>query len=347
MERPPDHLPELTPRLLEGLDGLLVTHPANLRYLSGFPHGEDAWLWLDAKGPLLLASPLYENDLEALGLPHRLGRPRDWPHLLAERARGRVGFEPEHLAYGDYQRLLEAFKGAELVPAGGRVEALRLKKRPDEVEKIRRAMAIARDAYREALPEVRPGVSEIQVAAALECAMRRRGAEGRAFPTIVASGENGAFPHAGASEKPLREGELVTLDFGARYQGYHSDVTRTLALGEVSPELSRILRAVQAALAAALERVGPGRPIAEADRAARAVLEAEGLLRCYPHALGHGVGLEVHEAPRISHQSEGVFEPGMVVTIEPGVYVPGLGGARVEELVLITEDGALILSGDL
>jgi len=177
--------------------------------------------------------------------------------------------------------------------------------------------------------------------------MRRRGAEGRAFPTIVASGENGAFPHAGAGEKPLKRGELVTLDFGARYAGYHSDVTRTLMLGEVSPERSRLLRAVKKALAAAMEHVAPGRPIAEADRAARAVLEAEGLLRYYPHALGHGVGLEVHEAPRISHHSEGVFEPGMVVTIEPGVYVPGVGGARVEELLHITEDGALVLSKDL
>ncbi len=333
--------------LLEDLDALLITQPANVRYLAGFPHAEDAWLWIDDGGPRLLASPLYENDLERFGLPYLLGRPRDWPRLLAERARGRVGFEKAHLSYEDFQRLREAFKGAELVPTEGRVEALRVKKRPEEVEKIRRAMAIARDAYREALSEVRPGVSEIQVAAALECAMRRRGAEGRAFPTIVASGENGAFPHAGAGEKPLREGELVTLDFGARYQGYHSDVTRTLALGEVSPELARVLRAVQAALSAALERVGPGQPIAAADRAARAVLEAEGLLRYYPHALGHGVGLEVHEAPRISHESEGYFEPGMVVTIEPGVYVPGLGGARVEELVLITEDGALILSSDL
>ncbi len=333
--------------LLANLDALLITQPANVRYLTGFPHAEDAWLWIDGTGPRLLASPLYENDLKDFGLPYLLGRPKDWPRLLAERARGRVGFESTHLSYGDFQRLSESLKGAELVPTEGRVEALRVKKRPDEVEKIRVAMRIAREAYREALTEVRPGVREREVAAALECAMRRRGAEGRAFPTIVASGENGAFPHAGASERPLREGELVTLDFGARHQGYHSDVTRTLPLGQIAPELSRLLRAVQDALSAALEHIGPGRPLAEPDRAARAVLEAEGLLRYYPHALGHGVGLEVHEAPRISHESGGRFEPGMVVTIEPGVYIPGLGGARVEELVLITENGFLILSNDL
>ena len=334
-------------RLLEGLDALLVTHPANVRYLSGFPHAEDAWLWLDAKGPLVLATPLYENDLEEAGLPHLLGRPKDWPKLLAERARGRVGFESEHLSHAALEGLKAALRGVELVPVRGRVEALRIKKRPEEVERIRRAMAIAREAYREVRPLVRPGVREVEVAAELECGMRRRGAEGRAFPTIVASGPHGAFPHAVAGEKALREGELVTLDFGARYRGYHSDVTRTLALGEVPAELARILNAAKAALEAALLRVGPGKPIAEADRAARAVLEREGLLPYYPHALGHGVGLEVHEAPRISFESEGVFEPGMVVTIEPGVYVPGLGGARVEELVWITEEGYAVLSEGL
>ncbi len=333
--------------LLRDLDALLITHPANVRYLTGFPHAEGAWLWIDDAGPRLLASPLYENDLKNFALPYLLGLPKDWPRLLAERARDRVGFEKAHLSYGDFQKLSEALKGVELVPTEGRVEALRLKKRPEEVVKIRRAMEIARAAYREVVPEIRPGAREREVAAALECAMRRRGAEGRAFPTIVASGENGAFPHAGAGEKPLREGELVTLDFGARYAGYHSDVTRTLPLGEVAPELSRLLRAVQDALSAALEHIGPGRSLAEPDRAARAVLEAEGLLRYYPHALGHGVGLEVHESPRISHESRGRFEPGMVVTIEPGVYIPGLGGARVEELVLITENGFLVLSDDL
>jgi len=333
--------------LLEGLDALLVAHPANVRYLSGFPHAEDAWLWVDTNGPLLLASPLYENDLKAAGLPHLLGRPGDWPRLLAERARGRVGFESEHLSHAALEGLRAAFRGAELVPVRGRVEALRVKKRPEEVERIRRAMAIAREAYREVRPLVRPGVREIEVAAELECGMRRRGAEGRAFPTIVASGARGAFPHAVAGEKALREGELVTLDFGARYQGYHSDVTRTLALGEVGAELARVLNAVKTALEAALAQVGPGKPIAGADRAARAVLEREGLLPYYPHALGHGVGLEVHETPRISHESEGVFEPGMVVTLEPGVYVPGVGGARVEELVWITDRGFEILSEGL
>ncbi len=331
-------------QLLEDLDGLLVTHPANVRYLSGFPHAEDAWLWLDAGGPLLLASPLYQNDLEAAGLPHLLGRPEAWPRLLAGRARGRVGFEAGRLPYATARRLGEALPGAELVPTQGRVEALRVRKRPEEVERIRRAMAIAREAYLEARPRVRPGVPEIEVAAWLECGMRQRGAEGRAFPTIVASGENGAFPHAGAGPKALAEGELVTLDFGARHAGYHSDVTRTLALGEVPPQRRRLLTAVEAALEAAMARLGPGVPLAEPDRAARAVLEAEGLLAHYPHALGHGVGLEVHEAPRLSHRSPGVLEPGMVVTVEPGVYVPGLGGARVEELVWITEEGYQVLS---
>jgi Xaa-Pro aminopeptidase len=182
------------------------------------------------------------------------------------------------------------------------------------------------------------------VAFELEFFLRRRGAEGVAFPPIVASGVRGALPHAGASEKPLRAGELVTLDLGAKVAGYHSDMTRTFALGQVEGELKTAFQAVLAALERALEALRPGRTGKEVDALAREELGRYGLDRYFVHSLGHGVGLAVHEGPSLSPYTEDVLEPGMVVTVEPGVYLPGLGGVRIEELVLITEDGFELLS---
>ncbi len=338
---------DFTDKLLADLDAFLVTRPANVRYLTGFDHPEDAWVWLDREEPLLVTTPLYENPLRDRRLPHLLGRPARWPDLLAERARGRVGFEAAHLDYRTARALAQAWPRAELVATEGRIEAEREEKRPEEVAAIREAMRIAREAFLASAPLLRPGTPEAAFAAELECAMRRLGAEARAFPTIVASGPRGAYPHAGASPAPLPKAGLVTVDWGARYAGYHSDVTRTRALGEPSEEEKRLHRAVKEALEAALSALAPGVGAGELDARAREVLEGYGLLPYYPHALGHGVGLEVHEAPRIAIESDAVLRPGMVVTLEPGVYVPGVGGAREEELVLVTEEGFELLSAGL
>lgn len=335
---------DFTEDLLADLDALLVTKPENVRYLTGFEHPEDAWVWVDGGGILLVTTPLYANPLRERTLPHAIERPQRWPELLRERARGRVGFEAAHLPYARARALAEAWPEAELMPTEGRVEALRRIKSEEEKSLIVRAMAIARTAFLAVRPEIRPGLTEEDFAASLECAMRRRGAEDRAFATIVASGTRGAYPHAGASDAPLPENGLVTVDWGARYRGYHSDVTRTLALGEPQPELARAHRAVREALEAALAKARPGVPVKELDQAAREVLAGYDLLDYYPHALGHGVGLEVHEAPRVAIESDEVLRPGMVITLEPGVYLPGLGGAREEELVWIGENGIEVLS---
>ena len=333
-------------KYLEGLDALLVTHPPNIRYLTEFPHPEGTWLLLFEQDYLLIGTPLYENDLKASGLPHRVAPRKAWPELIAELARGKLGFEADHTSHATYTELSEKVS-AELVPTRGRIEHARKIKRPDEVERIKRAMAIAKEAYEKARPLVAPERSEAEIAGELERAMRVAGAEDRAFPPIVASGENGAFPHAVPTSRRLKEGELVTLDFGARYAGYHSDVTRTLALSPIPKELSRLLEAVKRALDAALSALAPGVLAKTLDEKARAVLAEAGLLEYFPHSLGHGVGLEVHEAPIINLQSNEVLRPGMVITLEPGVYVPGLGGARVEELVLVTEEGYEVLSAGL
>jgi len=325
------------------LNAILIVSPENVRYLTGFAHPHDAWAWVDAQGITLLTGPLYENELEGSPLPYRILKTRDWAEALKAIANGRIGFEADALSFAQYRRLQAAWP-AELVPLEDPLSPLRIRKSSEEVESIATAARIADQALAEVLPMLKPGTSERDIALALECSMKRLGAEGAAFDIIVASGERGAYPHAEASERRLAEGELVTIDWGATYRGYHSDATRTYALGEPPEPLAQILRAVSEAEAAALEAVRPGIKGSELDALARQVLASYGLEDRFIHALGHGVGLAVHEGPRLGRGDAGVLEPGMVITIEPGVYVPGVGGARVEDLVLVTEEGHRVLT---
>ena len=324
------------------LEALYVTRPENVRYLSGFPHPEDAQVLLSLEGAFLLTDPRYPEAGRESKIPVKVLK-REEKEALFKELKGRVGFEAEHLPYAALERLRE-LSPAEWVPTKGVVERLRLKKTPEEVQRIRKAQALAEEALAHALTLLRPGVEEREVALEIEFFLRRRGAEGVAFPPIVASGARGALPHAGASEKRLEPGELITLDLGAKVAGYHSDMTRTVALGKPSPEMRRVYEAVQEALEVALQGLKPGRTGKEVDALAREALGRHGLDRYFVHSLGHGVGLAVHEGPGLSPYTEEVLEPGMVVTVEPGVYLPGVGGVRIEELVLITEDGIELLS---
>jgi Xaa-Pro aminopeptidase len=324
------------------LEALYVTRPENVRYLSGFPHPEDAQVLLSLEGAFLLTDPRYPEAGRESKIPVKVLK-REEKEALFKELKGRVGFEAEHLPYAALERLRE-LSPAEWVPTKGVVERLRLKKTPEEVQRIRKAQALAEEALAHALTLLRPGVEEREVALEIEFFLRRRGAEGVAFPPIVASGARGALPHAGASEKRLEPGELITLDLGAKVAGYHSDMTRTFALGKPSPEMRRVYEAVREALEVALQGLKPGRTGKEVDALAREALGRHGLDRYFVHSLGHGVGLAVHEGPGLSPYTEEVLEPGMVVTVEPGVYLPGVGGVRLEELVLITEDGIELLS---
>ncbi len=326
-----------------GLSGILIVSPENVRYLTGFAHPRDAWAWVDEHGVTLLTGPLYENELKGSPLPYRILKTRDWAEALKSMANGRIGFEADALSFAQYRRLQAAWP-AELVPLEDPLSPLRIKKSPEEVELIATAARIADQALAEVMPMLRPGTSEREIALALECSMKRLGAEGAAFDVIVASGERGAYPHAEASERRLAEGELVTIDWGATYRGYHSDATRTYALGSPPEPSAQILRAVSDAEAAALDAVRPGIKGSELDALARQVLARYGLEDHFIHALGHGVGLAVHEGPRLARGDATLLEPGMVITIEPGVYVPGVGGARVEDLVLVTEEGHRVLT---
>ncbi|GAA6733431.1 Xaa-Pro peptidase family protein [Thermus oshimai] len=345
---PVQDLRELLERL--GLDALYITKPQNVRYLSGFPHPEDAEVLLTEEGAFLLTDPRYPEAERESRLPAKVLKREEKAALLSG-LRGRVGFEAAHLPYARLMALRE-MAPVEWVPTEGAIEALRLKKAPEEVEAIRRAQALAERAFHHALTLLKPGVRERDVALEIEYFLKKEGAEGAAFPPIVASGVRGALPHAGASEKALEGGELVTLDLGARVAGYASDMTRTVALGEVDGPLKEAFFAVLEALESALELIKPGVEAKAVDARAREVLKARGLDRYFVHSLGHGVGLEVHEAPALSpYSGQGpgphlglVLEPGMVVTVEPGVYLPGVGGVRIEELVLVTEGGIELLS---
>ncbi|MFN4072723.1 MAG: M24 family metallopeptidase [Thermus sp.] len=324
-----------------GLDALYVTRPENVRYLSGFPHPEDAQVLVTPEGALLLTDPRYPEAEGESRIPAKVLKREEKEEVL-KGLRGRVGFEAEHLPYAALERLRE-LAPAEWVPTRGVVERLRLKKTPEEVERIRKAQALAEEALAHALGLLRPGVLERDVALEIEFFLKRRGAE-VAFPPIVASGMRGALPHAGASGKALEAGELVTLDLGARVEGYHSDMTRTVALGRVDGELKRAFEATLAALERVLENLGPGKSTKEMDALAREELRRFDLDRYFVHSLGHGVGLAVHEGPGLSPYTEETLEAGMVVTVEPGVYLPGIGGVRIEELVLIRETGIELLS---
>jgi len=328
-----------------GADALLVTHPANVRYLSGFSSPEDARVLVTQEAATLLTDGRY---IAQAGEESRLSvevLEGTWTEKLGERLNGhRVAVEAEHLTLATFEELKEKL-GREPTPTKGLVSELRLVKSPQEIETLRQAAHLTDRAFEHILGFLRAGRTEVEVALELERFLRVEGAEGTSFETIVASGVRSAMPHGVASSKVIARGELVTLDFGAKLDGYHADMTRTLAVGEVRDEQRRMYEAVLEAQLAALEALAPGRDGQDVDAQAREVLRREGLEEHFTHGLGHGVGLEVHEGPRLRKGVSQTLEPGMAVTVEPGVYIPGEAGMRIEDLTVITETGYERLSG--
>lgn len=338
------NLPSLPPEV----DALWVSQPDNVRYLTGFSSPEDAKVLLTQGGATLYTDARYTvQAAEESRVPQHIARPAEALAHAAEslqnaRAEGaRVGFDPAHLTVQGLDTLREHF--GEVVPLSGFVEGLRLRKSDEEVENIRAAQQLAEAALKEAEALLRPGVRELDVALAIEGYLRERGASA-AFDTIVASGPRGAMPHGVASDRVMQEGELVTIDLGARLGGYCSDMTRTFALGAPTERMLEVYRAVLDAEEQAVAAVRPGITGRELDAVARDVLAGHGLAEYFAHSLGHGVGLAVHEGPGLNVRSDDVLEPGMIVTVEPGAYLPGEGGVRIEDLVLVTEDGYEVLS---
>lgn len=337
-------LDELRQRLrAAGADALLVTNPPNVRYLSGFSSPEDGAVLVGPNYVTLFTDARYTT--QAAGesaVPVEIVSGL-YDAVVARLGGARLAVEAENITLADFRGLAQRL-GKEPVALESAFKELRLIKSEDEVDALRRAAAVTDLAFEAALRMMAPGVTEVEVALAIENAMRLNGADGPAFTTIVASGERGAMPHGVASRKALAAGELVTLDFGAVVDGYHADMTRTVAIGQVGAEERRLFDAVLEAEEAALAAVAPGRTGREIDRVARDVLAKHGLEEYFTHSLGHGTGLVIHEEPRLSHKSDTVLRPGMIVTVEPGVYLPGFTGLRIEDLVLVTAGGHETLS---
>lgn len=332
----------------EGVDALLVTQPSNVRYMSGFTAGADASLLISATQALLATDFRYYEQAEREAPGYRLfkapkGLGEAFAELAKEAGARRIAFESIHLTYDLYQELAKA-EGVELVPEKGWVEELRAVKSPEELELIRRAVAIS-DAVIGALPQIlRPGMTEKELAWEIEAFMHAQGADDVAFPIIAASGPNAAMPHAVPSDRRIVPGEPLTLDLGARVQGYRSDLTRTVCIGQPDDKFREVYGIVLKAQQVAEAGIKAGMLGKDADALARQVIADAGYGDAFGHGLGHGVGLDVHERPGAGARSEDRLEPGMVVTVEPGIYLPGWGGVRIEDLVVVTEAGIEILS---
>lgn len=329
-------------RLRENLEEpLLVTSAVNVRYLTGFVSTNAAVL-VEAERVQLFSDFRYaEQGRRAEGVEFvEIGR--NLLGQLAERLSGRIGFEAEALTYAGYETLRAG--DLELVPRHGLVERLRAVKEDGEVEAIRRATAITNRAFARLADERFSGRTERELAWTMERFLHEEGADEAAFPVIVAGGPTGASPHTEPGEREVRRGDTVVVDAAGRLDGYQSDCTRTFAVGEVDGRLREAYGVCLRAQLAALDAVRPGVRGAEADAVARTIIDGTEFSGTFGHGLGHGLGLEVHEAPTMRPESEDVLGAGNVVSVEPGIYLPGEGGVRIEDLVVVRDGGVEILT---
>lgn len=331
------------------LDAALIASAANIRYLSGFA-GTDSYLYLSRKRQVILTDSRYTLQAEEEGKGFEVqtikgdcGYGKLLSDLLNDDHAGCLGFEDSAMTWQAVTKLQEALEGKEKkacwIPLGEAFTLLRAIKEEDELEKLARAEAIGDKAFAYILTELKPGVTELAIAAKLEYYMKSHGAQEKSFDTIAAFGLHSAMPHAVPTEKPLEQGDFITLDFGCKYQGYCSDMTRTVVLGKASQKQKEIYQTVLEAQETALRGLCAGITGAEGDALAREVIEKAGYKEFFGHGLGHSVGLEIHEKPALSPKDNTILKPGMIETVEPGIYIPGFGGVRIEDMVIITESG--------
>lgn len=328
---------------------MIITKPENIRYFSGFT-GEGALVLTGEKNTVITdfryteqaesQSPGWEiiQTSRDLRLPAAIGRA-----LNASGAKSAY-YESDHVTVKMLKDLSEALEGIELMEASDAADAARAIKSAEEIELHRRAAALTDQAFEYILTRLRPGVTEMQLKAELDFYFVTHGAEGASFNAIIASGPNGSLPHAEPSERKIEIGDFVTFDFGCKIGGYCSDFTRTVAVGKVDPKLDAIYQVVLQAQLAGVAAVRPGIEAGAVDKVCRDIITDAGYGENFGHGTGHGVGLLIHEAPRLGVDSDTVLKPGMIVTVEPGIYLPGIGGVRIEDLVCVTETGCEVLS---
>lgn len=335
------------------VDAMVVGSDPNRRYLTGYTGDAGYAIVPRANGhrPVLMVDSRFTEQARAQAATWQVTQHGDHPwetlrDILQAMGVRRVAFESEHVSFAQVTRWQQAIPDVTWVPVEQQVETLRAVKSRAELESMRRAALLGDQAFTYVLTLLAPGVTEKEVAWRLEVFMREHGAERLAFDTIVGSGPNGALPHAVPTDRPLAPGDLVVLDFGCVIGGYHSDMTRTVAIGpDVSSRAREVYDLVLRAQMAGIQAVLPGRTGRQVDAEARAVIERAGFGEQFGHGLGHGIGLEVHEpVPRLSRTSDGVLAPGMVTSVEPGVYMPGWGGVRIEDMVVVTGTGREVLT---
>jgi Xaa-Pro aminopeptidase len=329
------------------VQGLLVLDMKNIRYLTGFT-GSDGALLIGPDDRILMVDGRYITQAreESAGFEvHRYpGKTDGLVDVIVRRGPGVIGFEAQTMTVAAWNALTERLPGVTFRPLQEELEGLRAVKDEEEIAKIAKAASIASRAFLDILARIRPGMTERDIAADLDDAIRRGGAQEASFPTIVASGENAARPHARPQDRAVRAGDLITIDFGAVYEGYRSDETCTVALGRADAKQQRAYQVVKEAHDRAIAAIRAGVAGRAIDAAARDWIDMQGFGDAFTHGTGHGVGLDVHEYPRIAAHSQTVLEAGMVVTVEPGVYFPGLWGVRIEDLVAVRPDGCTVLS---
>ncbi len=327
------------------LDGLLLTSKANIRYVSGF-RGDSASILITENRAFFFTNFLYIQQArkEVTASSIKVTAASSIAELLKKRKLRRLGFEQNHLSFSGYKTLKWKIGGASLVPTDGIVEELRAVKSKEEKSYIRTAGRLADKALKHAFALLRPGRTEQDAVSEIEYFIRKNLRAEPSFPIIVLFGAHCALPHGQAGRKRLKKAEPVLIDLGVNWKGYCSDLTRTVFFTKMKPALRKMRAAVLSARAEAISAVRAGLPACELDRTARAVIEKAGYGKFFGHGLGHGVGLDVHEAPVISGRSRQILQEDMVFTIEPGVYIPGTGGVRIEDMVILSKRGSEVLS---
>lgn len=330
------------------LDAFLITFPPHLRYISGFSGSSGAAL-VKRNSALILTDGRYSQQIrqETRGWKVRIAGGSLFEELRKTsslRPSMRVGVDGNSMMLAQYHELKKMFPRIKFVPRADTIEQIAAVKEKEEIESIRAAVHITDRVFHELLPLIKPGVRELDIAAEISYRHRKHGAEGDAFEPIVVSGDRSALPHGIATSKKFKKGDLLTLDFGCIVKGYHSDMTRTVVIGKASREARKIYNAVLSAQVRAIEAAKDGIKSSELDATARNVIKKAGYDRYFRHSLGHGVGLQIHESPRVSILSKGRIQEGNVITIEPGIYIPRFGGVRIEDVIVITKSGCINLT---
>ncbi len=330
------------------LDAMLIASPINRRYLTGFT-GTAGVVVISEHETVFITDFRYEvqaaQQIEGCRIDIHTGPISEKiAELLKELKVKRLGFEQDHVTYSEYLLYEKRFSDVQLIPVSYVVEKLRMIKTDEELERIRDAVKVVDQTFTHILSFIKPGMKEIEVAIELEFYMRKLGAASSSFDIIVASGARSALPHGVASQKVIETGDFVTLDFGAYMNGYCSDMTRTFSIGEPAQELKDIYNICLEAQLAGVQNIKAGMTGKEADACCRDIIEQKGYGDYFGHSTGHGLGMEIHESPRLSKTYEEALLPGMVVTVEPGIYLPGKGGVRIEDDIVITQTGNHILT---